>query len=316
MTRHPGVGAGTDRRDGVDYVMSDELDLAVRVADATGRPLLLRGEPGSGKSSLAPHLASERGWRYYEHVVTSRTQTTDLLWSFDAVRRLADAQLRRDGEDFRYVRPGALWWAMAPQSAARGGAEPGTDLGGWAAKDPFAELNNAEGKSEYGAVVLIDEIDKADPDVPNSLLVPLGSAQFVVAETDTIVRREPGPDGAARHLVVITTNEERELPQALLRRCVVVTVPPPTKERLIAIAALHLRAAYGEVSQPDLDLAEALAGELLEAREKAGLLAMRMPSTAEYLDAVHACRALGVTVDSDEWTRLRGFLLLKSQQPT
>jgi len=81
-----------DPRDGLVYVMTHEIDLAERVALATGRPLLLRGDPGSGKSSLAAHVAQRRGWRYYEHVVTSRTQARDLLWTFDSVRRLADAE--------------------------------------------------------------------------------------------------------------------------------------------------------------------------------------------------------------------------------
>src|SRR5689334_16337632 len=86
--------ASPDRRDGRVYVMPDDLALAVDVARATGRPLLLRGDPGTGKSSLAAHLALQQDCRYYEIVVSSRTQTQDLLWSFDMVRRLADAQLR------------------------------------------------------------------------------------------------------------------------------------------------------------------------------------------------------------------------------
>src|ERR1700687_2144457 len=87
-----GAGLGApDRRDGAVYVLDDQLRLAVDVALATGRPLLLRGEPGSGKSSLAAFLARNLGWRYYEHVVSSRTTAQDLLWSFDSMRRLADA---------------------------------------------------------------------------------------------------------------------------------------------------------------------------------------------------------------------------------
>jgi len=312
------LATGPDRRDGAIYVMSDDLDLAIEVAHATQRPLLLRGEPGSGKSSLAPYVARTLGWRYYEHVITSRTQTTDLLWSFDAVRRLADAQ-RRDADDlndFKYVQPGVLWWALAPLSAARRGAGPGAELESWAATDPFAEINASRAADR--AVVLIDEIDKADPDVPNSLLVPLGSAHFVVAETNTIVRpeRSAAPDGGhTRPLVIITTNEERELPQALLRRCVVVTLPPPTRERLIAIAEQHITATYGGWGDDDRRLASALVDELDAARREASDRALRAPSTAEYLDAVHACRTLTITVGSDRWERLRGFLLIKSQQP-
>ena len=81
-----------DRRDGRVYLMPEKLESAVEVALATGRPLLLRGEPGTGKSSLAAYVARKRRWRYFEHVVTSQTQARDLLWTFDGVRRLADAQ--------------------------------------------------------------------------------------------------------------------------------------------------------------------------------------------------------------------------------
>jgi MoxR-like ATPase len=310
LTVQRGPGAGPDQHDGAIYVISDELELAVDVARATGRPLLLRGEPGSGKSSLAPYLARRDGWRFYQHVITSRTQTTDLLWSFDAVRRLADAQLRAGHDDVRYVRPGVLWWALAPESAARRGAGPEVDVSGWAAVDPAAEVN--QNRSAGHAVVLIDEIDKADPDVPNSLLVPLGSARFTVTETNTEVRPET-PD--AQLLVIITTNEERELPQALLRRCVVVTVPPPSPERLLTIAEKHLKAVYGEFRPADQELAVALASEVVAARREAAERALRAPSTAEYLDAVYACRTLGVEVGSAKWARLRGYLLIKSQQP-
>src|ERR1700722_13586199 len=104
-----------DRRGGRVYLMPEKLELAVGVGLATGRPLLLRGEPGAGKSSLAAYVARERGWRYFEHVVTSQTQARDLLWTFDGVRRLADAQAggnlpRTD----TYIQPGVLWGRPAP----------------------------------------------------------------------------------------------------------------------------------------------------------------------------------------------------------
>ena len=86
-----------DRGDGEIYVMSPRIEEAVQVALATGRPLLLRGRPGSGKSSLAPFIARRRGWRYYDHVITYATRSTDLLWRYDSVRRLADAQARGKG---------------------------------------------------------------------------------------------------------------------------------------------------------------------------------------------------------------------------
>lgn len=323
-TRSPAVGPpdATDRRDGECYLMPEEGRLAVEVALATGRPLLLRGKPGCGKSSLAAFEAARRKWRYYEHVVTYRTQARDLLWSYDTVRRLADAQARANGgaalDDHRYVRPGALWWAFAPELASRRGA-PGRVAATDRCPDPSA-VNAA--RSGHQAVILIDEIDKADPDVPNSLLVPLGSGEFTVTDTGTEVRKEPPPDGyearkadqgRARHLVVITTNEERELPQAFLRRCVVAWLDEPDRARLGEIAKAHLEDEHwgGE----DEDLADAVAEEVVRARERASHEGLRTPSTAEFLDALRACRSLGIIPGSDDWERLKNLVLIKRQQP-
>lgn len=308
----------TDRGDGTRYLMPDAGRLAVQVALATGRPLLLRGSPGCGKSSLAAYVAHTLDWRYYEHVVTYRTQATDLLWTFDTVRRLADAQARDGGgriDDHKYVRPGALWWAYARDSALRRGLPEGRHVEDTACPEPSAELN--AGRKKEGAVVLIDEIDKADPDVPNGLLVPLGSAEFTVAETGDVVRMRrratPGP-ADPRHLVVITTNDERELPQAFLRRCVVASLPSPGKDRLVAIAVEHLKSG-----PPDGDweaLALAVAEEVENARDQARKDGVRAPSTAEYLDALYACLSLGIRSPADDrWHRLRDLVLVKHQQP-
>lgn len=305
----PGV---PDSRDGETYVIDPEVAFAVRVAEATGRPLLLRGEPGCGKSSLAAYVARDKGWRYYEHVVTSRTTARDLLWSFDAVRRLADAQVREPGtslNDVNYVDPGVLWWAFAPEQARRRGAKP-EDVDFDPATDPNPE--NAT-RSATKAVVLIDEIDKADPDMPNGMLVPLGSHEFEVTDTRARVRHRSGAD--IEHLIMITTNEERELPQAFLRRCVVVWVPEPSPPHLVQVAERHLRTREGSFAIADRKLAEELATDLLKARAEAGRKGIRPPSTAEYLDAFHALRRLGKRVGDADWTRLRGLTLLKVQQP-
>jgi MoxR-like ATPase len=308
-----------DRRDGLVYVITPEIQLAVDVALATGRPLLLRGEPGSGKSSLAAYVARQRGWRYYEHVITSRTQARDLLSTFDTVRRLADAEIGRKSKqlnDADYVEPGVLWWAFAPGSARRRGNPQGGRR-----TPPAVEPNetlNANRSAEH-AVVLIDEIDKADPDLPNGLLVPLGSSEFMVPETGQRVKKEAptgnlNPD-QSRHLIMITTNEERELPQAFLRRCVVIWLRHPGINRLVTIARSHMAAYAGGMTSSDERLALELAKRVDEVRKEAKKQAIRPPSTAEYLDAVRACRALGITPDSDQWAQLRNLTLIKRQQP-
>jgi MoxR-like ATPase len=233
--RAPGQDtAVADQREGRVYVFNEDIVLAVNVALATGRPVLVRGESGTGKSSLARSAANFLKWRFYEKVITSRTQARDLLYEVDLLRRLHDAQVVKDGGSFdedytRYVVPQALWWAFSRKTALKRGrsgnrvqppAEPKTDF-----------------PDSARAVVLIDEIDKADPDVPNNLLVPLGSLQFLVEETGFLVKA----DKTNAPLVFITTNEERELPPAFLRRCVELKLEMPGPERLLDIAHAHFQ---------------------------------------------------------------------------
>jgi MoxR-like ATPase len=317
-TAHPPWTDQPDARDGSVYELSANLGLAVEVALAIRRPLLLRGEPGTGKSSLAPYLARTKQLRYYEHVVTAQTLASDLLWSFDTVRRLGDAQIRTPGvklDDFDYIEPGPLWWALAPQSAARRGKPAGQPVTR-PCVEPFAEIN--AGRQGNGAVVLIDEIDKADPDMPNGLLVPLGSEEFTVVDTGTVVRQEwSGRGSRPVHLVVITTNEERELPQAFLRRCVVAVLPVPKAPALVTIAKQHLARYVSSFDEPDTKLIGAVADALSTARDEAKGRGVRPPGTAEFLDALRACWNLGITLDSQEWRDLREMVLLKPhQQPT
>ena len=287
-----------DQADRAAYVYDDTIVLAVNVALATGRPLLVSGEPGTGKSSLASDVASKLGWRFYPKTISSSTQARDLLWTFDTVRRLSDAQAE-DGvaHPAAYVEPGVLWWAFEHDLATRRGLS----------KEKFAELSadprNRLGPASYEtankdatrAVVLLDEIDKADPDVPNDLLEPLGSFRFRVVEgaLNAPVKAERAP------LVFITTNGERDLPQAFLRRCVHLEIEPATQvnKRLLSIAAAHFRNDEADADGA-VPLHKAVSDRYFELRKAAK---GRKPSTAEYLDAVSACRDLGLNPSQPDW---------------
>src|SRR5262249_275666 len=152
------------------YVYSARTILALNVVLATRRPLLISGEPGSGKSMLALNAAALLGCTFYKETVTSRTQASDLLWTFDTLRRLSDAQTT--GQDWPpkryYADRGALGWAFDPETAEqRGGEELPAAHKHFLAIDPGVTPRRTRSQK---AVVLLDEIDKADPDVPNDLL--------------------------------------------------------------------------------------------------------------------------------------------------
>jgi MoxR-like ATPase len=299
---YEGLGSSLgDRRDGSVYVFdaSNRVDAAVRVALATKRPLLLRGPAGSGKSSLAPFIARILKRRFYWTTVTARTEARDLMWEFDALRRLGDAQLgtavarQRVERLANYVQPRVLWWAFDPDTARRRGARSDEKL------DVEEAADTGVGPRKGGVVVLIDEIDKADPDVPNNLLECLGSLQFTVLETGAYVRARSAP------LVVITTNDERELPDAFRRRCAILYLPKHERADLVRIASQHFGARtdelYGRV-------ADELAKHQAEAR-KAG---HREPSTAEYLDAVSACVQMDGHPDTaGVWPHIAQLTLVK-----
>jgi MoxR-like ATPase len=287
-----------EKRDGEVYVFGDErIVLAVNVALVTGRPLLIYGAAGSGKSTLAASIARVLNRRYYEAVVTSRTNAQDLLWSFDVVRRLGDAtaaaKVSFGGADdlLRYIQPGVLWWAFDPTTANVQGLR---DLGG---SSPLGQFSS---DLSSPAVILIDEIDKADPDVPNNLLVPIGSLGFVVKETGVQITAKQIP------LIIFTSNEERDLPAAFVRRCIVLRLPLPTKDQLVRIADAH----FG-TDQPNREMYGLLAEKTISLRTESLLPYQRPPSTAEFLDAVRACLKLGIGPASEHWAALMESVLAK-----
>jgi MoxR-like ATPase len=285
-----GTASFADQTDRRTYVFTDDIIFAVNVALATYRPLLVFGPPGVGKSSLAREVRRELKWRYYEEVVTSRTEAQDLLWQTDMVKRLADSQAGGAlGKDIEYVMPGVFWWAFRPDSAAQVAAG--------------ARVKGRHDADQEGdrAVVLIDEIDKADPDIPNNLLVPLGSLTFEAPSGPVTAKRDAAP------LVFITTNNERDLPPAFIRRCVVLNLPGPTKDHLLKVASAHFGVA------PDGDTLYGDAAELF--LEVVANKRDRNPGTAEYVDFVRACLDLDIHLGGKRWDDLRAAILEKRPDP-
>lgn len=262
------------------FVFAEEAILGLNVALATRRPLLISGEAGSGKTSLARFASAALGRVFYRETVTSRTQASDLLSSFDALQRLSHAQLKDELKPPQaYVVPGKLWWAIAPKSAAQRGANalPDEKL----LDDPGVHRSKTGAKQ---AALLLDEIDKADPDVPNDLLEALDERSFTVPETGE--RITPEREDA---LIMLTTNGERELPPAFLRRCVTIELPKPDKRWLTEVAERQ----FGEGEGPfGLDLYNRLAQEVMDLRSIAVEQGRRPPSTSEFVDAVATCRKL------------------------
>lgn len=268
------------------YVYSDEIILAVNIALAANRPLLVSGPPGSGKSTLAANIARSLKWPYDAKVITARTQARELLWQFDAVRRLHDATVGGgDGEDraldpSAYIVKGVLWRAFE------------------------------SGVNKKRMVILLDEIDKADPDVPNSLLVALGASEFEVEDLPAPDNIVAAPEGMSP-LVVVTTNDERELSRPFVRRCVSLTLRAPRGEQLVEIAVAQGLAG----NAADRAVARALAEVVDRLSEEAKREATPAPSTAEYLDALRACLRLKIKPGSEIWDQVERATLRKRLDP-
>jgi MoxR-like ATPase len=270
------------------YDCDDQTVLAINVAMATQRPLLVSGPSGCGKTSLARYIGYAMKWPVLRHTITSRTTARDLLYSFDQLRRLHDAQAKDhlDSTSKRYITPGVLWKAFDPAGAEN--LTPSTN-------DAAPKFQAPQvGK---GAVVLLDEIDKADPDVPNNLLEPMGSYRFFVTELEFWVSTNRPP------LVVLTTNNERRLPDAFLRRCVDLVLPWPTRDRLKKIGELH----FGQ--KVDSNTLESVLNLLCPNDQTPEQAAV---STAEYLDTLRACSALTIQEQSWAWQQLPNVTVKKS----
>jgi len=297
-------GEPPEARDAYDF-RDMRIVAAVNVAMAARRPLLVTGDPGSGKSTLARAVAREMGWTYIEKVVTSRTEIADLTAGFDAVRRLADAQIAGHLlPDWTYVEPGVLWWAFAPETAATRGHDPAADLEDDKQRKRLPEVVDPRVPGDsLDAVVLIDEIDKAEPDLPNDLLQPLDQQRFAT--------REAGWIAAARDVfVLITSNGERRLPPAFLRRCVQLHLEASDSSFYEAVAKAHFGARKD-------GLFGAVAAEHLKYRDAAEKRNRRAPSTAEFLDTVRACIRYGERPGSAGWRAIVEAALWKeSELPT
>ncbi len=288
------------------YLHTDRIVLAVNVALAAKRPLLISGPPGSGKSTLARYVAWVKNWRYLKQVVTSRTAAEDLLYRVDALQRLNDAQVKDRTllPDFAYIDPGVLWWAFDRESAARRGGSA-KEVAALGALFP-APSRQPEAVDTDDVVVLLDEIDKAEPDVPNDLLEPLDRGSFAVRGLQSEITKR------GQVLLIITTNGERELPPAFYRRCVVLSLDeitgPGKISQLTRIAALH----YGDTHAA---LHAEIAGWFVSAAEHAKRNARREPSTAEYLDTVWACAELaGTGAPAAVWKQVAELALWKHDE--
>ena len=233
------------------YVATRDLTVAVNATVTLERPLLVKGEPGTGKTELARQVADSLGLQLIEWHVKSTTRAQQGLYEYDAVSRLRDSQLgdARVNDVANYIRKGKLWQAFA-----------------------------AEGRS----VLLIDEIDKADIEFPNDLLQELDRMEFFVYETGETIRAKNRP------IVIITSNNEKELPDAFLRRCFFHYIRFPDMETMRRIVEVH------HPGIKDALLTAALT-RFYDMREVPGL--KKKPSTSEVLDWLKLLQAEDLTAE-------------------
>ncbi len=256
-----------------NYVATDDLKVAVNAAVTLERPLLVKGEPGTGKTELAREVAGALGMEIIEWHIKSTTRAQQGLYEYDAVSRLRDSQLgeARVHDIANYIKRGKLWEAFG---------------------------------AEKRVVLLIDEIDKADIEFPNDLLQELDRMEFFVYETGQTIRARHRP------VVIITSNNEKELPDAFLRRCFFHYIRFPDAETMARIVEMH----YPGIKQ---DLLKEALSQFYELRETKGL--KKKPSTSEVLDWLKLLLAEDLSAEDlrrpgpDALPRLHGALLKNEQ---
>ena len=221
-----------------DYIASDDLSMAVNAAMALEKPLLIKGEPGTGKTMLAEQVAEAAGMELVQWHIKSTTKAHQGLYEYDAVSRLRDSQLGNEkvADVANYIKKGKLWEAFA---------------------------------AEKRVVLLIDEIDKADIEFPNDLLQELDRMEFYVYETGETIK------AVNRPVIIITSNNEKELPDAFLRRCFFHFINFPDRQTMKSIVDVH----YPNIQKTLVDQALEVFFEL---RELPGL--KKRPSTSELID--------------------------------
>ena len=221
-----------------EYISTKDLTIAVNAAITLERPLLVKGEPGTGKTELAKQVAKSLDLKIFEWSVKSTTKAQQGLYEYDAVSRLRDSQIgdKNVSDIKKYIKKGKIWNAF---------------------------------ESDQKSVLLIDEIDKADVEFPNDLLQELDKMEFFVYETGEVIKSKNRP------IVIITSNNEKELPDAFLRRCFFHYIQFPDQETLIKIINVH----FPKIKKIILDRA---LQRFFEIRETPGL--KKKPSTSEVLD--------------------------------
>lgn len=231
-----------------DYVASKELMASVNVAIALQKPLLIKGEPGTGKTMLAKAVANSLGKKLVIWNIKSTTKAQDGLYMYDTIQRLYDGQFGEEGVDdiAHYIKLGKLGEAF---------------------------------KSDEQVVLLIDEIDKADLEFPNDLLWELDQMEFYIHETKETIKAKQRP------IVIITSNAEKELPDAFLRRCIFHFIEFPDKELMEEIVKTH----YPDVEQNLLKAAMDVFYEIRGMRE-----IRKKPSTSELIDWINALQLGGI----------------------